>query len=70
MRSVEVSDVLDAENSEAVSWVDELIPDTVEDGSSSTKDEEVEDAVVIRVEISEDSDGLTEPGAVGARSPS
>jgi len=67
MGSVEVSKALDAEASEAA---DELISDTLEDGSSSTNDEEIMDGAVIRVELSEDGDGLLDAELVeGTRSP-
>jgi len=67
MGSVEVSKALDAEASEAA---DELISDTLEDGSSSTNDEEIMDGAVIRVEVSEDGDGLFDAELVeGTRSP-
>jgi hypothetical protein len=69
-RLVEVAETLDMDDREAVSSADKPIPDILEDGSSSTKDEEVGDGVVIRVEISEDSVGLSEAGTVEeAKSP-
>jgi hypothetical protein len=71
MGSMEDSEALDADTSKAVSSADELIPDTLDDGSSSIDDEEIMDGVGSRVEISEDSDGPTEAGIVAeARSPS
>jgi hypothetical protein len=67
MRSVEVSEALEAW---AVSSADELISDTLEDGASSTKDEETIDGVGNGVEASEHSDGSTEARTVEeARSP-
>jgi hypothetical protein len=69
--SVELMEAVDAEASDAGSSADELIPDTLDDGSSSIDDEEIMDGVGSRVAISEDSDGPTEAGIVEeARSPS
>jgi hypothetical protein len=71
MKSMEDSEALDTDASEAVSSADELIPDTIEDGASSTKDEETIDGVGNGVEVSEDVNGSTEAGTVEeARSPS
>jgi hypothetical protein len=64
-------EAVDAEASDAGSSADELISDTLDDGSSSIDAEEIMDGVGSRVEISEDSDGPTEAGIVEeARSPS
>jgi hypothetical protein len=69
--SVELMEAVDAEASDAGSSADELISDTLDDGSSSIDAEEIMDGVGSRVEISEDSDGPTEAGIVEeARSPS
>jgi hypothetical protein len=71
MGSMEDSEALDTDGLEAVSSADELIPDTIEDGASSTKDEETIDGVGNGVEVSEDVNGSTEAGTVEeARSPS
>jgi hypothetical protein len=65
MGSMEDSEGLDKDASEAVSSADGPIPDTLEDGPISTDDEAMtRDDVGIRVEVSEDADESPEAGIV------